>query len=366
MKKTLTWTVVLTMCSVVLGQAQTVTGNGTTGTIPIFTGLSNIGDSPISQLGGSTSIGATNERVGTKFQVITDSTTGPQPGQGPAAIYGEASGDADLTAGVAGFATSTTGSNFGVAGVTFSPSGIALAGNHAVTSGGGGGGVFGFTSANSGFAFAVRGDAVGTTGGVVGVLGITNSPEGDGARFVGVKGATGTIIRGDTGPAGAGTEVTVFRVDGRGRVFADGGFRPFGADFAESVSVKGGAEHYAPGDLLVIDASGERRLSLSQTPYSTLVAGIYSTQPGVVASQHRAGEALPSNEVPLAVVGIVPCKVSAENGPVGVGDLLVTSSTPGYAMKGTERSKMLGAVVGKALEPLHDGTGVVQVLVTLQ
>jgi hypothetical protein len=116
----------------------------------------------------------------------------------------------------------------------------------------------------------------------------------------------------------------------------------------------------------MIDASGERRLSLSQTPYSTLVAGIYSTQPGVVASQHRVDDALPNNEVPLAVIGIVPCKVTAENGPIAAGDLLVTSATPGHAMKGTDRARMLGAVVGKALEPLREGGGVIQVLVTLQ
>lgn len=33
-------------------------------------------------------------------------------------------------------------------------------------------------------------------------------------------------------------------------------------------------------------------------------------------------------------------------------------------MKGTDRGHMLGAVVGKALEPLQKGTGVIQVLVT--
>ena len=77
-------------------------------------------------------------------------------------------------------------------------------------------------------------------------------------------------------------------------------------------------------------------------------------------------ESAPQTEVPLAVVGIVPCKVTAENGAIRVGDLLVTSSTAGHAMKGTDRSKMLGAVVGKALEPLEKGKGVVQVLVTLQ
>ena len=68
----------------------------------------------------------------------------------------------------------------------------------------------------------------------------------------------------------------------------------------------------------------------------------------------------------MAVVGVVPTKVSAENGTVHRGDLLVTSSTPGYAMKGTDRSRMVGAVVGKALEPLSGDKGVIQVLVTLQ
>ncbi|HVH30497.1 MAG TPA: hypothetical protein VNA31_02370 [bacterium] len=72
------------------------------------------------------------------------------------------------------------------------------------------------------------------------------------------------------------------------------------------------------------------------------------------------------NEVPLAVVGIVPCKVTVENGSIAAGDLLVTSSMPGRAMKGTDRARMLGAVVGKALEPLANGTGIIQVLVTLQ
>ncbi|HXN24923.1 MAG TPA: hypothetical protein VOA41_19495 [Candidatus Dormibacteraeota bacterium] len=68
----------------------------------------------------------------------------------------------------------------------------------------------------------------------------------------------------------------------------------------------------------------------------------------------------------MAIVGIVPCNVSAENGAIKAGDLLVTSWTPGHAMKGTDRSHMLGVVVGKALEPLPSGKGVIQVLVALQ
>ena len=105
----------------------------------------------------------------------------------------------------------------------------------------------------------------------------------------------------------------------------------------------------------------------SQRAYSTRVAGIYSTKPGVLATTHSIDESdALAEEIPLAIVGIVPCKVTAENGAIAPGDLLVTSSTPGYAMRGINRRRMLGAVVGKALEPLHEGKGLVQVLVTLQ
>jgi hypothetical protein len=44
----------------------------------------------------------------------------------------------------------------------------------------------------------------------------------------------------------------------------------------------------------------------------------------------------------------------------------VTSSVAGYAMKGTDRARMLGAVVGKAMQPMQSGEGVIEVLVTLQ
>jgi hypothetical protein len=45
---------------------------------------------------------------------------------------------------------------------------------------------------------------------------------------------------------------------------------------------------------------------------------------------------------------------------------LVTAGKTGYAMKGTDRLQMVGAVLGKALEPLQKGDGVIQVLVSLQ
>jgi|HubBroStandDraft_1064217.scaffolds.fasta_scaffold00874_10 hypothetical protein len=158
-----------------------------------------------------------------------------------------------------------------------------------------------------------------------------------------------------------------FRVDTNGEVYADGGVQSSGADFAESVAVRGLRSQYEPGDVLEIDPKADRSLRLSQHPYATMVAGIYSTKPGLLATPHPLHDpTTQTSEVPMAIVGIVPCKVTAENGPIARGDLLVTSSRPGYAMKGTDRRRMLGAVVGKALEALPKGSGVIQVLVTLQ
>ena len=133
------------------------------------------------------------------------------------------------------------------------------------------------------------------------------------------------------------------------------------------MAVRGRPSEYEPGDVLEIDANADRHLALSHHAYATLVAGIYSTKPGVLATPHNMDDhSAKSTEVPLAVIGIVPCKVTAENGAIDRGDLLVTSSRPGYAMKGTDRSRLVGAVVGKALQPLAADTGMIEVLITLQ
>jgi hypothetical protein len=66
------------------------------------------------------------------------------------------------------------------------------------------------------------------------------------------------------------------------------------------------------------------------------------------------------------MVGKAFARADARIGPIAVGDLLTTSETPGHAMRADDASRAFGAILGKALQPLHEGTGLVPVLVTLQ
>jgi hypothetical protein len=58
------------------------------------------------------------------------------------------------------------------------------------------------------------------------------------------------------------------------------------------------------------------------------------------------------------------CKVDASEAPIEVGDLLTSSSRPGFAKKAI--NPKLGSVIGKALEPLKEGTGYISVFVNIQ
>ncbi len=164
---------------------------------------------------------------------------------------------------------------------------------------------------------------------------------------------------------GQDNNVNRFRVSGAGQVFATG-YTTGGADFAEEIAPADTEEHYEAGDVLAIAADIDRSVVAAHAPYATTVIGVYSTQPGITASPYSMDDSRRLGKLPVAMIGIVPCKVSAENGPIARGDLLVTSSTPGHAMKGTDRERMTGAIVGKALESLGSGTGKILVAVTLQ
>jgi hypothetical protein len=140
--------------------------------------------------------------------------------------------------------------------------------------------------------------------------------------------------------------------------------RLLGADCAEDFDVSGD-EQLEAGTVMVIDKEGA--LKPSEQPYDKRVAGVISG-----AGDYRAGllldrqEESEANRMPVALVGKVACKVEARDCPIEVGDLLTTAPTPGYAMKANDPSKAPGAVIGKALQRLTEGQGLIGILVALQ
>jgi hypothetical protein len=284
-----------------------------------------------------------------------------------AGVFGEAAAGSGGAYGVYGKTTSTDASAAGVFGT--GGSGTNLAADQEV-------GVYGESHHGYGV-FGVSIDHAGvygaSEGGNAGVYGENYAIVGHGGHFVNLN----TSSTGGNAQVGvwagsyygnpieahevnaSGTSVDrVFYVDWNGQVYADGTFFDSGADFAEMLPAVEGLE---PADVLVIDLDG--KLAKSTQAYQPTVVGVYSTEPGFLGGADEEGN--PEDEIPLAIVGVVPVKASAENGAIQPGDMLVASTTPGHAMKAGADAPN-GTVIGKALESLDDGSGVILMLVMLQ
>jgi len=300
---------------------------------------------------------------------------------GTTAITGDAAGGA-----LAVWNDESSGAAHGIYGEAGSTSGYGVYGYNS-----GGTGVYG--SAGTGSGTGVSGYAGGGTGvygkGFYGVIGQTDWEDGIGGRFVNIHETYdrdnvgmwagsygGDIIQGHELWADGSSYNLRFRVTYTGTVFADGYYNRglgsscfntgAGADVAERIDTSDTLE---PGDVVEIDPENPAHFRLARTAYSKLVAGVVSTRPGITMNNNDlagndTGER--SDDRPLlALVGQVPVKVSAENGPIAVGDLLVASSTPGHAMRAGDNPPV-GTVLGKALEGLESGTGLIQMLAVLQ
>lgn len=142
-----------------------------------------------------------------------------------------------------------------------------------------------------------------------------------------------------------------------------------GSDFAEAFEAVGGKHNVEPGDVLVLSAQSAHAVEKCSRPYDRKLVGVYSTRPGVLGAEKDGETRIAENDIPVAITGIVPTKVSAENGAIHVGDLLTTSSRPGYAMKASPRVVdgmevyPTGTILGKALEKMDSGEGLIKVLI---
>lgn len=190
--------------------------------------------------------------------------------------------------------------------------------------------------------------------------------------------------------ASTGSQIQMYKADGSLGISLDADFLGFGRVITQEIEVTGAdlAEFYAvsnaslakPGMILCLDPNKPGEMMVSNQPYDKKVAGIISgangIRPGILmGGEMTADESSLSQEnryatsdgkQPLALTGKVYVYADASNGSIEVGDLLTSSSTPGYAMKVTDYSRAQGAIVGKAMSSLTSGQGFILVLVNLQ
>lgn len=315
-------------------------------------GFSDQGDGAFAQTGSSSHVGVFGRNTS------SDAATGG--GAGGAGVFG-------LT--VSPHAAGVFGSNTGA-------EGVGIQGNGPTA------GVNGFSESGNGVrAFSNRGDAIAgfandsSRNGILGRNNATNAaPSGDNAPigngvfgYTDVPNASGVVgAVAATNTDGAGV-CGIGPIAGRffGDVIVTGDVKLAGADLAEHFqTAQTQTATVEPGTVMVID--GVDQVRVSDTPYDQRVAGVVSGageyRPGVVLDHQRKGT---ESRQPLALVGKVYCKVDASFSPVQTGDLLTTSPTPGHAMRADDAARSYGAVLGKAMAPLAEGTGLLPVLVTL-
>lgn len=180
-------------------------------------------------------------------------------------------------------------------------------------------------------------------------------------RFVFRFDATHALL--DLGAQGNEGDLRILNNDGEVTIHLDGStgdIQLIGADVAEEFCSASGVE---PGSVVVAIAPDE--IEASTMPFDRRVIGVVSgsgdARPGL-----RLGTRPGVGRVPVAVVGRVQCKVDATGGRITFGDLLTTSPRPGHAMRVEDPARAAGAIMGKSLGDLREGTGLVPILVALQ
>ena len=392
------------------------------GSVPTVSGINSNSSVAVSGIYGSSASGVYGTVLTGASGVFGESTlTGP--GYYAAGVRGISRSTGINGIGVIGY---QAGSGYGVYGE--SPSGYGVFGSSATGSGGyftssgsaptvaaynsssGGSvsGVYGSTASGqygtvlSG-ASGVFGEATLTNPGyyAAGVRGICRSTGAYGIGVIGYQAGSGYGVYGETptgyavfgnstgsgaggyfqsssGPglyviSNTGTDIALFltgagnkaRIDNTGKGFFNGGTQNNGADVAESFSVEGKRAAYEPGDVLAISTGADRTVTKSSGAYSKLVVGVYATKPGVLLTQKNMDADL-KDEVPMGVVGVIPTKVCNEGGAIHRGDLLVSASRAGYAMKADEDKIKPGMLIGKALADMDGETGLIEVMVNVR
>jgi hypothetical protein len=145
-----------------------------------------------------------------------------------------------------------------------------------------------------------------------------------------------------------------------------------------------------PGEVAAMAAAVESPAEMAGTPmvgvdraqgaYSTSVIGVVAEKWVLPDPSAPEGTKLRTGYADASATAIKPgeymtvatsgayraVKVSAANGPIRVGDLLVAGDTAGVAMKADLKETGFGSVIGKAMANLDSGEGTIAVMLSLK
>lgn len=310
---------------------------------------------------------------GTAGSFMVDRNTGTSPAVygevnsifanfGTAGVYGRSSG----TGGYAGLFYSSNPGGSGPAVLALSEG----SGNGVTANAGGNGD--GVEASCDGTGNAISGFIPNFGTGKAGRFANFNNANGQPVVHISSTGTGSTLLVNHQGASGnlavfQDNSVNVARINKAGRGFFNGGTAVSGADVAEYFDVEGTLNEYEPGDVLVISTDSDRKVQKSSEPYSTLVSGVYATKPGVTLTEKDLNEEELDKMVPMGVIGVIPTKVCLEGGAIRRGDLIVTSSISGVAMKADPDKVKVGQVIGKALQDYNgQGIGKINILVSIK
>ncbi len=128
-------------------------------------------------------------------------------------------------------------------------------------------------------------------------------------------------------------------------------------DFAEYIDVSP-EETVEPGDIVIADPNNPEKFKKSIGAYALGVAGVISDTGQFLIGAEGPGRAA------LSLAGLVHVKASAENGPIVVGDYVVTASKPGVAMRYNPEDGKTASVVGLAISALASGEGEITIVLS--
>ena len=400
--------------------AQTVTGSGTAGRIPVWTGPTTQGNSVITQSAGKIGIGTA--APGGVLGVT--STTGTPAIKGNATTNGiGVYGVSNNSIGILGISSTSIGvvgyspNNYGVLGVT--AEGLGVYGSAS----GSGDAIYGNANTGSGgYFFSSQG--IGVSANAVGGNGYAgyfySAAYRGGYVKSGNSGLYSLYVDTQDGPSQgtAGLEVNG-SLRAEGNLYIGGSKAGYVVDEmqnADSVNLEA-------GDVVVIadDSSAPvlgnipvPRVKLAARPNDTSVVGVvdqvmyvpdqatrdaYEAQrkadrdaasraekeggtkerpmaniqnrisdaTGTLHVDDNSVSAGPGRYCSVVTLGAYKAvKTDASFGAIHAGDLLTTSSHAGYAMRVNDKAAASGAIIGKALSSLASGTGSVTVMVTLK